>query len=230
MVDEAAIASRPRHLGAPETTDDRYRPLHPEIFRYDPAFLDPVLLRGDPAEVLREEAEQIYHLQLFTEEYCRLLVEEAEHCGQWRTKVDVDVHPRTRNLVDVSEPDTTHHLHPMHGLEEVYQEVVERHLRPLMERTWRSFRMQRSAPGYILKYSADGIRSMALHHGIETVALLVYLNTDFDGGGTYFPKWNYLTSARRAGAAVLFPGGLAHEHAGLPIHSGRRYLFCGSFY
>ena len=65
--------------------EEPYRPLHPQIFHYDPAFLDPLLVRGDPAEVLREDAEQIYNLRLFTEDYCRLLVEEAEHCGRWRT-------------------------------------------------------------------------------------------------------------------------------------------------
>jgi hypothetical protein len=211
-------------------SEERYRPLHPEIFRYDPAFLDPVLLRGDPAEVLREDAEQIYNLRLFTEGYCRLLVEEAEHCGGWRTEADVEAHPHSPDFSEVSEPDTTLHLHHMDGLEAVYREVVERHLRPLMERTWRTFRLQKCSPPYLLKYAPDGIRSMALHHDLETVTLVVYLNADFEGGGTYFPKWDYVVSERRPGAAILYPGGLSHEHEGLPIHSGTRYLLCGSFY
>src|SRR4051812_37157191 len=109
-------------------TEPRYRPLHPEIFRYDQAFLDPVLLRGDPAEVLREDVEQLFNLRLFGEDYCRLLVEEAEHCGLWRTAPDVEKNPYAADIQEVDQPDTRLHLHHMEGLEDVYREIVERHL------------------------------------------------------------------------------------------------------
>lgn len=208
----------------------RYRPLHPQIFRYDPAFLDPALVRGDPAEVLREDAEQIYNLRLFTEDYCRLLIEEAENCGRWRTGADVETHPHAAEIEEVDEPDTTLHLHQMEGLDGVYREIVHRHLQPLMEKTWSTFHLAKVSAPYLLKYSADAIRSMAMHHDLETLTLVVYLNTAFEGGGTYFPKWDYLVSGRRPGAAILYPGGLSHEHEGRAIHSGTRYLLCGSFY
>ena len=211
-------------------TDSRYRPLHPEIFRYDPEFLDPALLRGDPREVMREDAEQIFNLQLFRESFCRLLIEETEHCGKWHTAADVETNPYADDVEEVDEPDTTLHLHHMDGLEAVYREIVDRHLRPLMERTWRTFRLQKVSPPYVLKYAADAIKGMALHHDLETLTLVVYLNRDFDGGGTRFPKWDYVVSNRPPGAAILYPGGLSHEHEGLPIRSGSRYLLCGSFY
>ena len=85
-------------------SEARYRPLHPEIFRYEPAFLHPALLRGDPAEVLREDAEQIFNLRVFTESYCRLLVEEAEHCGRWRTAADVETNPYAEDVEDSASP------------------------------------------------------------------------------------------------------------------------------
>jgi hypothetical protein len=211
-------------------SEARYRPLHPEIFRYDPVFLHPALLRGDPAEVLREDAEQIFNLRVFTESYCRLLVEEAEHCGLWRTAADVETNPYAEEIEELDEPDTTLHLHHMEGLDGVYREIVERHLRPLMERTWRTFRLRKVSPPYVLKYTPDAISGMALHHDLETVTLVVYLNDRFEGGGTRFPKWNYVVSGRRPGEAILYPGGLSHEHEGLPIRSGSRYLLLGSFY
>jgi hypothetical protein len=207
-----------------------YRPLHPAIFRYDPGFLDPALLRGNPEEILREDAEQIFNLRVFTEEYCRLLVEEAEHCGLWHTAADVETNPYAPEVEEIDEPDTTLHLHRMTGLDAVYREIVDRHLKPLMERTWRTFRLQKVSPPYVLKYAADAIREMALHHDLETLTLVVYLNDEFEGGGTHFPKWRYVVSGRRPGEAILYPGGLSHEHEGLPIRSGSRYLLCGSFY
>ena len=51
-----------------------YQPRHPALQRYDPAFLDPLLLRGAAREVLTEEAEQIYAFRLFSPEFCRLLI------------------------------------------------------------------------------------------------------------------------------------------------------------
>jgi hypothetical protein len=90
--------------------------------------------------------------------------------------------------------------------------------------------MQKVSAPYVLRYSPDAIASMDLHHDLETVTLVVYLNEDFEGGGTRFPRWRYCTGKRPPGSAIVYPGGLSHEHEGLPITSGVRYLLCGSFY
>jgi hypothetical protein len=206
-----------------------YHPLHARLQHYDPAFLDPLLLRGDRTEVLKEEAEQIYAFRLFTPEFCRLLIEEAELAGQWRTEADVEDNPYT-DIKEYSLPDTTVHLEKLGALDAVYREIVERHLRPLIEATWRTFRMQKVSAPYVLRYSPDRIASMDLHHDLETVTLVVYLNDAFEGGGTRFPRWNYCTGKRAPGSAIVYPGGLSHEHEGLAITSGLRYLMCGSFY
>jgi hypothetical protein len=97
-------------------------------------------------------------------------------------------------------------------------------------RSWRTFRLRKVSPPYILKYTLDAISGMALHHDLETLTLVVYLNDRFEGGGTHLPKWNYVVSGRRPGEAILYPGGLSHEHEGLPIRSGSRYLLGGAFY
>ncbi len=207
-----------------------YTPLHPELQRYDERFLDPALLRGDRSEILTEEAEQIYAFRLFTPELCRLLVGEAEHAGAWRTEADEEENPYADGVKEVSLPDTTLHLHKLGGLDAVYREIVARHLRPLIEGTWTTFHLQKVSAPYVLKYSLDRIASMDLHHDLETVTLVVYLNDDFEGGGTWFPRWKYHTGRRPPGSAILYPGGLSHEHAGTAITSGVRYLMCGSFY
>ena len=174
-----------------------YTPRHPEIFEYTPRFLDPALLRGDRTEIFTEPAEQIFLFRLFTPEFCALLVEEAEYCAKWRTEADLEDHPYT-DIAEVSEPDTTQHLSHMPGLESVYDMIVRQHLQPLIVQNWPTFKLQKISPPYILKYSADAIRSMALHHDLETVTLVVYLNEEFTGGGTHFPRWNYHTGTRES--------------------------------
>lgn len=209
-----------------------YVRLHPEIFEYSERWVDPLLVEGDLSRVLDEQAEQLYMFKLFSEEFCRLLIEEAEHCGRWKTGVDVEQNPYA-DMDDVCEPDTTQHLKHMPGLEKVYEEVVRRHLKPLMEAKWVTFKLQKVSKPYILKYSPDAVKEMKLHHDLETVTLVVYLNTDFEGGGTRFPRWSYFTNANgkpAPGSAIIYPGGLSHEHEGVAITSGKRYLMCGSFY
>lgn len=208
-----------------------YAPKNACLYTYDERLIDPVLLRGRRAEIFTEVAEQIYAFRLFTPEFCRLLIEEAEHCGQWRTEADVEANPYC-DIEEYCEPDTTLHLDKMPGLEAVYQQIILQHLQPLMEQIWVTFKLQKISPPYLLKYSAElnEIRAMALHHDLETLTLVTYLNDEFTGGGTYFPRWKYHTGKPTPGSAILYPGGLSHEHEGLAITSGKRYLLCGSFY
>ena len=202
---------------------------HPRLFKYDPELIDATVRAGDPAAILREEAEQIYAFRLFTPEFCRLLVEEAEHRGCWETGEWKEDNPNAPDIKEVSLADTTQHLESM-GLERVYEEVVRRHVVPLVNHVWPVFKVQKIDPPYVLKYDADAIRTMDLHYDLETVTLVVYLNDEFEGGGTYFPRWRYSTGKRAPGSAIMYPGGLSHVHEGLPITSGRRYLLCGAFY
>jgi len=85
---------------------------------------------------------------------------------------------------------------------------------------------------YVLKYEPDVINQMGLHHDMETVAMVVALSKPgtYEGGGTFFPKWNYSTGQPAPGTAIIYPGGVSHEHMGLAITKGKRYLFLGSYY
>ena len=208
-----------------------YTPKHARLYTYDESLLDPALLRGQREEIFTEAAEQLYEFRLFTPEFCRLLIEEAEHSGQWRTEAEVAENPYS-DVKDYCLPDTKQHLDKMPGLSAVYEQIIVRHLKPLMQQMWVTFKLQKISPPYVLKYSAEpgAIRAMELHHDLETVTLVTYLNEEFTGGGTYFPRWNYFTGKPAPGSAILYPGGLSHEHEGVAITEGRRYLLCGSFY
>lgn len=73
---------------------------------------------------------------------------------------------------------------------------------------------------------------MGLHWDNETLAMVVALSdpADYEGGGTYFPRWDYSTGRPEPGTAVIYPGGLSHEHMGLETTKGKRYLFLCAFY
>lgn len=206
-----------------------YTPLHPEIFTYDPRFIGPALRNGVEGAT-HEDVEQIYRFSLFTPEFCRLLIEEAEHCGQWTTGQDVDPNPYAEGVEEVSEPDTTLHLWKMPGMDKVYEEIIHRHLKPLAEHLWPIFKVQKWDPPFLLRYEPHVISGMARHYDLETCAIVCYLNDDFTGGGTYFPRWDYTPGLATPGTAVIYPGGLSHVHEGRPVTSGRRYVLCSCFF
>jgi len=226
-----------------KNSNPNYKPLHTELFEYNSKFIDPALVaetEGAKAKNARkfveEPVEQIYKFQLFTPEFCRLLIEETEHCGKWHTELEDTVveHPVEGTIIEEDAPSTEVKFDKMPGLEAVYHKIIDLHVKPIVEDLWKTFKIQKRDMPFVLKYSMDVIKEMKLHYDCETVSMVIYLNNDFTGGGTYFPKWNFTAGSVPGdfpvGSMVVYPGGVSHEHMGLPISSGVRYLMLGCFY
>lgn len=60
------------------------------------------------------------------------------------------------------------------------------------------------------------------------LAMLVYLNDDFEGGVTRFPRQK-LEIKPEKGLVIVFPTGITHPHAGLPVEAGTKYA-CVTWY
>eukprot|EP01126_Amoeba_proteus_P040454 TRINITY_DN4315_c0_g1_i1.p1 TRINITY_DN4315_c0_g1~~TRINITY_DN4315_c0_g1_i1.p1 ORF type:complete len:216 (-),score=32.04 TRINITY_DN4315_c0_g1_i1:220-867(-) len=209
-----------------------YTKVHPELYEYNEKFLDPVLLNGNVKEIVHEEVEQIYKFKLFTPEYCKMMIEEAEAVNAWHTEWAPFTDVPLNGLEEDDEPETTLHLKKMPPMEDVFYQIVDKHIKPLTEYLWKTYKMKKKDRPYILKYEPEVIKSMGLHWDNETLALVVTLSdpSDYEGGGTYFPRWNYSTGKPPAGTAIIYPGGLSHEHMGLETTAGKRYLFLCAFY
>ena len=182
--------------------------------------------------MVAEPAEQVYSFKLFTPEYCKLLIDEAEKCGKWVTEDESFESVNIMGMPEDDDPETTLHFWEMPPLEDVFYEIVDKHIKPLTETLWKTYKMKKKDRPYILKYEPDVIKEMGLHWDNETLALVVALSdpADYEGGGTYFPRWNFSTGQPPAGTAIIYPGGLSHEHMGLPITKGKRYPFLCAFY
>jgi hypothetical protein len=218
-----------------------YKPLHPELFTYNDEFVQRFVhedvrnSREDPHNNIKEVAEQLYFFRLFTEEFCKLLIEEAENCNRWKTNLEktVEAHPFVEGLVDICEPDTCVSFSKMPGLEEVYEKVVRNHVSPVMSAKWVTFNLQRWDTPAVRKYEPHVVKSMDLHYDLEVISMVGYLNRDFEGGGTYFPRWKLTVGSHVdviPGSVVVYPGGVSHEHKAHAITSGVRYMLSNSFY
>src|SRR3954467_11780135 len=153
--------------------------LHQELYSYNPEHMAPWLRNDSPdyTEFVKEEAEQIYRFALFTPEYCQAMIAEAEHYGQWVTETSTFASVNIVGVEEEDDPETTLHLHRMPGLEEAFYDMVERHLRPLIETLWKTFNLQKKDRPYILKYEPTVINQMGLHYDNETVSLVIMLST-----------------------------------------------------
>ena len=213
--------------------------LHPDIYRFSLKHVSPRIKKG-----ATEVAEQIYAFDLFTPEFCKKLIEEAEYQGGWETGVDdeegagfgmMKLDPSLFESSRVeNEKDTTVSLNnfPTHSgsLTETVNQINRKFVSPMIDKKWRSFHITRYDAPYLLKYEHDKVNKMKLHYDLETVAMVVYLNNDFEGGGTYFPRWKYHLNPQVPGQAAMWPGGVSHEHIGVPITKGIRYLLCCAFF
>ncbi len=106
-------------------------------------------------------------------------------------------------------------------------------MQPVLEGLWGTFRLQKWDLPAVRKYEPDVVRQMDLHYDAETIGMVGYLNADFEGGGTHFPRWGLTVgdSGRvQVGSVIVYPGGVSHEHLARPIVSGRRYTLANSFY
>ncbi len=232
---------------------------HPELARFSSGHLDPNFLEGSKGHV-KEEAEQIYGFQLFTADYCAKLIDEAESTpDDWETELAMDYYePRfdegeDQQAVPLREKEnlsrenkkttaandddnkmrTCFSLAKRPGLYKAYKEVVARHIVPIIKRCWPTFDVRMIRTPYLLKYDADDLntyQSMGVHWDQNPCTMVVYLNENFEGGGTYFPRWDFSSGQPTPGKALLYPGSLSHEHSGLTIKRGKRYILnCDMF-
>eukprot|EP01100_Stratorugosa_tubuloviscum_P005948 TRINITY_DN25_c0_g1_i1.p1 TRINITY_DN25_c0_g1~~TRINITY_DN25_c0_g1_i1.p1 ORF type:complete len:224 (-),score=122.04 TRINITY_DN25_c0_g1_i1:51-722(-) len=222
------------------STSSEYKPIHPEIFTYNEAFVNRFLHEAirnptNAKAIVKEVAEQLYFFQLFTAEFCQFLIEEAENANKWETNLThtEEPHPFIEGAVDICEPDTTVSFDKLPGLEAVYGKVIDNHVRPIIEQLWITFKLQRWDTPAVRKYEPHVVKEMGLHYDLETVSMVGYLSSNFEGGGTYFPRWNCLVGDSTSvipGSVVIYPGGVSHEHLAKPITAGKRYMLSNSFY
>ena len=107
--------------------------LHPELHDgFDASWmLHPDRLKDRPAEGHFENVtmpiEQVFAFNMFSADFCRKLIEEADHCDKWvvtkKDEVIAQVGIATDGLTEVAPPDKTIDLERL-GLEELYEEMA----------------------------------------------------------------------------------------------------------
>ncbi len=181
-------------------------------------YVNQSMLKGEFDLMVDDLGHNVFEFPLFTEKFCREAVALSEALDKWT----IDRH-EFYPTNDVLLQDI--------GLQDAYHQVLKEVVYPLCIHLWtlegKGWKDMFSE-NFLARYTTDRQSHLSLHHDFSHVTMVVKLNDEFDGGGTWFPKYNLLSNPERVGVATLHPGMVTHLHGARPIYAGKRYI-CVSF-
>ncbi len=160
----------------------------------------------------------IFKFPLMKKDWCTNLIKIAEDGNKWRT----DRHG-TYPTTDILFRDVDNELY-----HEYRHQVLERHVYPIANKLFNNEEMIVFEPGrmkeetFIARYDSTQT-DLDLHHDNCTYTCIVTLNSEFEGGGTYFKNQNILVKPD-VGHALLHPAQLTHLHGARMTTEGTRYV------
>jgi len=162
--------------------------------------------------VIEQIGPEIYRFPLFTEEFCEAVIEHAEVSGDW-TKARHAFYPTTDILLEDIK------------LKEMYNWVLQEYCHPIARHIWGlegSSWKRATSEDFIARYKDTDQAALDIHHDHADYTFTVGLNTDYEGGGTWFPRQQVLANPK-SGYCTLFPS-VTHRHGGRPTTKGTRYI------
>tara|TARA_Y100000310_G_scaffold197283_1_gene197353 strand:+ start:107 stop:718 length:612 start_codon:yes stop_codon:yes gene_type:complete len=181
-------------------------------------FIHPQTRVKDWDAILIEEGTDIYTWPLFTVEFCKLMIEEAEEANLW-TVARHEHYPTTDFLLKELR------------LDDMYMKVLREFGFPIAKHIWglegKVWAENMTAENFLAKYSPKAQGHLNSHLDSSSYTITLALNNEFTGGGTWYNRQKTLIKAP-TGSACLFPMP-THRHSGRYIDSGTRYIivsFC----
>ena len=116
------------------------------------------------------------------------------------------------------------------GWEAHWLHMLKDYFSPMVSRIFTGYNSDNKAyMNFVVKYSLqpDGQYFLRPHHDASTYTINMALNNrdvDYTGGGARFLRYNCSVEDTKNGWALLHPGRLTHQHEGLPLKSGLRYI------
>lgn len=173
---------------------------------------------GDIDLILERLDPDIYHFPLFTQDFCNEFIAEAEKQNQWSTDRH-EYYPTTDVLLRVL------------GLAPMYSRVLETFCHPIARKQWtlegNRWLNTMHDESFVARYRAEDQQLLSIHQDYSDYTFTVGLNSNFEGGGTWFPRQQILGNPKN-GYCTLFPC-VTHPHGGRPTTKGTRYIivsFC----
>jgi len=169
---------------------------------------------------MKEIGDYIYKFQLFSEQFCKELIDLCNKENSWSKGGDSYYDKRISNKE--LHPTQDIHLKDI-GLEKMWKYIMDTYIYKII---WDKFKYhtKKTNINFVVKYSMEGQKDLKPHHDASTYTLNVCLSNDFEGGGCNFIMQEKTINNKDIGSVILHPGKLTHYHEGLPITKGKRYI------
>jgi len=177
-------------------------------------YVNQTICKGEYDLMVDDLGNNIYEFPLFTDKFCEEAVALASTVDKW-TQDRHKFYPTNDVLL------------PEIGLDEIYKRVLHDVVFPISIHLWKLEGTgwdNMSSENFMARYTTDRQSHLSLHHDFSHITMVVKLNDEFDGGGTWFPKYKTLSNPKRVGTATLHPGMITHLHGARPITVGTRYI------
>lgn len=162
---------------------------------------------------IREVCFDAFAIHIFNERFAAELVERMEEHGDWAAEYSEDPVP-TEDI----------HLHQINWHSR-WSSILQRRVIPLLEELYDGTEFSGKSDPFVVRYITTGQYELEPHQDSSVVTSVVTLSNEFEGGGVTFPRYNCTFISKTLGLALVHPGKVTHQHHGLPITAGRRYIF-----
>lgn len=173
---------------------------------------------------MEEPCPDVFWFPVFTETACDELVQEMEHYGSWSGGKHED-----KRISGGYETVPTDDIHMKQiGFEKEWLHFLREFISPVTLKVFSGYYTKGYAVmNFVVKYTPHRQAFLRPHHDSSTFTINVALNhkdTDFQGGGCRFHRYNCSIESPRKGWSFMHPGRLTHLHEGLPTTNGTRYI------
>jgi len=172
-----------------------------------------------------EPCKWVFEFPFVNELFCDELLNETNNINNWSPGGNVVTKDSRINSVE-NVPTQDIHMNQI-GFRKQWESIVKTYIAPLVSKLYSPFKTNGLNIAFVVKYEMGNQEYLNPHHDSSAYSINITLNTpekDFTGGGTRFIKQNVSVQGKK-GYCTLHPGKLTHYHEGLPITSGKRFIF-----
>tara|TARA_R100000008_G_scaffold54805_1_gene33517 strand:- start:644 stop:1285 length:642 start_codon:yes stop_codon:yes gene_type:complete len=168
----------------------------------------------------------MYEIPFVTKEWCSYIIDEANKLNKWTDHTLPRSLREDRNknyptydiLLEDIDKDTN----------DIYCQMLQEYMVDSMkwfykitDNIWDDLKFE----NFIVKYTPDKQQYLSVHHDHSLISTMLTLNdkSEFQGGGTWFQRQNYLHFGE-VGHLSVHPSNITHKHGARPVTSGSRYV------
>jgi hypothetical protein len=167
----------------------------------------------------------VFWFPMVTPRYCSEFIAEMENFGRWSDGSNYDdrLDGGYENV-----PTVDIHMNQV-GYDAQWLEFMRLYVEPLQAKVYTGYYHYPpyASMNFAVRYKPDEQRELKPHHDTSTYTINIALNTphqDYEGGGCRFTRYNCSVTETKLGWMIMHPGKLTHQHEGLRVQKGTRYI------